>query len=283
MILVLQRFSNSLWENIKINYDSASKIIDIQDLLNAVEDQQNLDNLFLAKEIVIYVLLGLMLVYNIVTIMIAFFVNKPTSDAYDTLDNIRSSIICCEILIIIIGVYIPFISVPSHQIFSNVNDYYNDIKDFDNQGTNQSFAFVKHINNDKKYFYNSKGKEDKAEFDKLSLANIRNLKIYYSNSDTNDEYNTYIAERNKIGVWTKDAFAKEKVNSWLGKSPLAWWQWVIDAVLILILFLLILPTLTVCWDNRVWYVTDAIYNFYERALRGNTSWFYNLIFDLARI
>jgi len=103
-------------------------------------------------------------------------------------------------LVIIIGIYIPFVSVPSHQIFSSVDDYYKDIKDFDNQGTNQSFAFVKHINNDRKYFYNSNGEEDKAEFDKLPLADVRNLKIYYSNPDTNDEYNTYTIERNKIGV-----------------------------------------------------------------------------------
>ncbi len=267
---ITKRFSNSLWENIKTNYDNASKIIDIQDLLKAVEDQRSLDNLFLAKEIVIYVLLGLMLVYNIVAIVHAF---KP--HARKVLD-VPPSIVCCIILVIITGIYIPFISVPSHQIFTNVNDYYNDIKDFDNQGTNQSFAFVKHINNDKKYFYNSNGEDNKTEFDKLSLANVRNLKIYYSNPDTNDEYNAYIIERNKIGVWTKDAFVKEKVNSWLGKSPLAWWQWAISIVLLLILFLVILPTLIFASDWGV-RIIDVLENLYYSIFHGHDDWFYNLI------
>ena len=42
-----------------------------------------------------------------------------------------------------------------------------------------SCRIIKNVDNDKKYFYNSKGEEDKAEFDKLQVAEMRNKKIYY--------------------------------------------------------------------------------------------------------
>jgi len=267
---ITKRFSNNLWKNIKTNYDSASKTIDIQDLLKTVEEQQSLNNVFLTKEIVIYVLLGITAIWNIMAIVRAFTHNQHSGDK-------KVSIVCCIILVIIIGIYIPLVSVPSHQIFSSVDDYYKDIKDFDNQGTNQSFAFVKHINNDRKYFYNSKGEEDKAEFDKLPLADVRNLKIYYSNPDTNDEYNTYTIERNKIGVWTKDDFVKEKVNSYLGKSPLAWWQLVISVLLFLILFVAILPTLVYITCNIDFCLFDAADWFFHYILCHNREWFFNCI------
>ncbi len=267
---ITKRFSNNLWKNIKTNYDSASKTIDIQDLLKIVEEQQSLNNVFLTKEIVIYVLLSITVIWNIMAIVYAFTHNQHVGDK-------KVSIVCCIILVIIIGIYIPLVSVPSHQIFSSVDDYYKDIKDFDNYGDNQSFAFVKHINNDKKYFYNSKGEEDKAEFDKLPLANVRDLKIYYSNPDTNDEYNTYITERNKIDVWTKDDFVKEKVNSWLGKSPLAWWQLVISVLLFLILFIAILPTLVYITCNIHFCLFDAADWFFHYILCHNREWFFNCI------
>ena len=42
-----------------------------------------------------------------------------------------------------------------------------------------SCRIIKNVDNDKKYFYNSKGEEDKAEFDKLQVAEMRNKRIYY--------------------------------------------------------------------------------------------------------
>jgi len=254
---ITKKFSNSLWEHIKTNYDHASKIIDIQDLLKTVEDQQNLDNLFLAKEIIIYIMFGMMIIYSIIAISHLHDHRLQFGEREEFFKR-------CIILAIVIVLYIPLVSVPSHQIFSSVDDYYKDIKDFDNYGDNQSFAFVKHINSDKKYFYNSKNKKDKTEFNKLSVAEIRHEKIYYSNLDINDEYNTYITERNKIGVWTKDAFAKEKVSSYLGNSPITWWQLVISVMLLIFLFTYVFSSFVyivgpdVRWNNTLYKFCNVV-------------------------
>ena len=55
-----------------------------------------------------------------------------------------------------------------------------------------SYAIIKNINSDKKYFYNNEGKEDKTEFSDLTNDEMRNIKIYYESgyksikNDTSD-------------------------------------------------------------------------------------------------
>ena len=43
-----------------------------------------------------------------------------------------------------------------------------------------SYNIIRCINNDKKYLYNDQGDSDETEFNKLSIVEIRRLKVYYA-------------------------------------------------------------------------------------------------------
>ena len=43
-----------------------------------------------------------------------------------------------------------------------------------------NYNIIRYINNDKKYLYNDQDESDKTEFNKLSIVEIRRLKVYYA-------------------------------------------------------------------------------------------------------
>jgi glucan phosphoethanolaminetransferase (alkaline phosphatase superfamily) len=109
-------------------------------------------------------------IYNI-ALMFALGIAMYQIKHQKSFEDRKRYIIFISFLILVIPI-IP-IAISAGIKNSKFSEYLDSIKSEDSQ-------FIVNIKNDKKYFYNNKDGENKAEFDKLTLDEKRKLKTYYS-------------------------------------------------------------------------------------------------------
>ncbi len=207
---ITTRTSLKFWEHIKTNYDVANSALGkINDLSNKIDKVNDRVNGLLISSLALYsIATAIALVLTMGTIVEDIRGNK---EAYGT-----------GILFLLMVAPIIPVALAASDKNSKFSEYLESIKSEDSQ-------FIVNIKNDKKYFYNNKSEEDKAEFDKLTFDKKRELKIYYStykNKETVEDKKTQ--SQKDYEQFLKFNVNEENLYSYL--DDFAWWTLILADV-----------------------------------------------------
>ncbi len=161
---ITTRTSLKFWEHIKTNYDDANSALGkIDGLSNELAKANDYANGLIISSLTLYSIV------SAITLVLAMYmiINSIRGTFKDDAGHYVFCFLLCAAPII------PIANTASEKI-SKFNKYLESIKN------EEDSQFIVNIKNDKKYFYNNKSEEDKAEFDKLTFDKKRELKIYYS-------------------------------------------------------------------------------------------------------
>jgi len=163
---ITTRTSLKFWEHIKTNYDDANSALGkIDGLSNELAKANDYANGLIISSLTLYSIV------SAITLVLAMYVIiSSIRGTYTYTDDAGHFVFC---ILLCAAPIIPIANTASEKI-SKFNEYIESIKN------EEDSQFIVNIKNDKKYFYNNKSEEDKAEFDKLTFDKKRKLKIYYS-------------------------------------------------------------------------------------------------------
>jgi len=204
---ITTRTSLKFWEHIKTNYDVANSALGkINDLSNKIDKVNDRVNGLLISSLALYsIAAAIALVLTMATIVEDIRGNK---EAYGT-----------GILFLLMVAPIIPVALVANDKNSKFSEYLESIKSEDSQ-------FIVNIKNDKKYFYNNKDEENRAEFDKLALDKKRELKIYYStykNKETVEDKKTQ--SQKDYEQFLKFNVNEENLYSYL--DDFSWWTFML--------------------------------------------------------
>ena len=163
-----KRTSNNLWGNMKTNYDSLVSSLNVKELKDSLIDIFDTIKKEEFKFSIMYSTYIAIMILPCVLILLLY-------------DNVEVAVIITKkiflILPVIISVIICVIGIIASvcTIEIQVNSVETRLNKLD-PNLQSSCRIIKKTNNDKKYFKYETGK---TEFDKLSVAEIRELKTYY--------------------------------------------------------------------------------------------------------
>ncbi len=196
---ITKRFSNSLWENIKTNYDSLVSILDVSKLKSDIDSRLTTIDEIELRYIIIHTTMSAITAI----LFIALIVQHKTPFKTNVILGIGVGLI---ILAAVISIIVICNNMSSSDV--SLKDHLMKI----NSEDQSSYRIIKNVNNDSKYFAYETGKD---EFDKLTIYEMRNKKLYYDSNhklikkdtvkdETESDIEEYFGGKNRCEELLKD-------------------------------------------------------------------------------